>query len=73
MPSIEAEVMVSAEIEFEVYCAKCGDGLCRNVNTRESRNRRIPQIVIEPCQTCLENEFEKGKDSVRSECEERDS
>ena len=64
MPSIEADVTVRAEIEFEVYCAKCGAGLCNNVNTRESRNRRIPQIVIEPCETCLENSFDKGRDSV---------
>ena len=64
MPSIEADVTVRAEIEFEVYCARCGAGLCNNVSMRESRNRGMPQIVIEPCDQCLENEFEKGKDSI---------
>ena len=58
--------MPSIELEFEVFCA-CGnpinykwvDGkllpVCENTDSRESRNKRMNQLVIQPCKKCLEN------------------
>lgn len=51
MPSIEAE--------FEVYCAKCGAGLCNNSTVR-TRMGNSPAVEMEPCDRCLETSYENG-------------
>ena len=53
MPEIIAEI--------EVYCAECGAGLCGN--TRTSVKRGMPQVVVEPCDKCLEKEYTRGYDA----------
>lgn len=52
--------MPDMEVSFEVYCT-CGNGLC--ATTRVSYNRGIPQIVVEPCEKCLAQEYDKGYDN----------
>lgn len=46
------------EFEFEIYCAYCGKGICNLGNTRESRNRHMPQVTIERCE-CAEEEIKE--------------
>lgn len=48
MPKIEAE--------FEVWCDRCGAGLCGQC--RETRGG----ITIEPCENCLNSEYNEGYD-----------
>lgn len=48
------------ETEFEVFCS-CGEPMCNKTTTRTSRGRRIPQLVVEPCPKCLDEEYYKGK------------
>ena len=49
------------EIEFEVLCARCGNGLCRNTSTREGyRGRLIAEV--EPCENCLADARSEGYD-----------
>ena len=48
-------------LEFEVYCS-CGEGLCGQTETRRSRNRGMPQLVVEPCEKCLGRAETKGSD-----------
>lgn len=51
--------MPDMQVEFEVIC-ECGHGLCGN--TRTSIRRGMPQVLVEPCPKCLENEYDKGKE-----------
>lgn len=46
--------MPSFNVEFEVFCGTCGDGLCSQSEGRNSRNRNAPQVEVEACKTCLE-------------------
>jgi hypothetical protein len=47
-------------ISFDVYCDKCGAGLCpaTTVKERDGYGRRI---YVEPCEACLRSEREEGK------------
>ena len=54
-------VMPELTVEFEAFC-ECGNGLCGNISTRNSYNRNIPQIVVEPCEKCMERVREEGKE-----------
>jgi hypothetical protein len=60
--------MPSFDVEFEVFCS-CGEGLCNQSETRTSRNRNTLQVVVEPCQRCLDrikNEgYQNGYDDGR--------
>ena len=41
-------------LEFEVFCSRCGDGLCRNATVKGTK------VYIEPCERCLERAKEEG-------------
>lgn len=57
MPSIEQEVDVMVEVEFEVYCKKCGAGLCNNT---EVESGRYAKVYIIPCEECLDKAKNDG-------------
>lgn len=67
MPSFNTKKGVEFDIDFEVFCGRCGDGLCNNSSTRLSRNRGEPQVVVNPCQTCLTEERNEGYKEGESE------
>lgn len=69
--SIEVTVTSSIDFEFEVFCGGCGAGICGNADTRESRQRRMPQVIVEPCEKCLEIARNEGRDEKEKEYEER--
>ena len=50
----EFTVNTDVDVDFEVFCGRCGAGLCNQSTTRSSVRRRLPQIEIEPCSTCEE-------------------
>lgn len=50
MPEMEVEVA------FEVIC-ECGNGLCGQ--TRTSTRRGMPQVIVDPCEKCLERRSKK--------------
>ncbi|MFA6974284.1 MAG: hypothetical protein WC238_06180 [Parcubacteria group bacterium] len=57
----------TAEIEFEVYCGTCGEGLCNQSDTRASRGRSYPQVTVEVCPKCMkakEDEIDSLKEEV---------
>lgn len=60
--------MPELTVEFEVYCS-CGNGLCGNATVRTSRNRGVQQLVIEPCEKCLEVARDEAADRARREVE----
>jgi len=49
-------VMPEFSVDFAVYCS-CGNGLC--TQSRGS-NKRGPQVTVEPCEKCLQTEYDKG-------------
>lgn len=63
MPSFDVEV------KFEIYCARCGAGICMNGET--SSTKRGLRLDMEPCERCLEKEAEEAEDKVRRELEAR--
>lgn len=50
------------EVDFDVYCS-CGNGLCNQTEVVLSRRKDgLPQVVIEPCERCLEKTRDDGYD-----------
>lgn len=47
-------------LEFEVWCS-CGNGLCNQ--TKDTKGG----IIVEPCEKCLDNAFEKGRNDGYNE------
>ncbi|KKL58890.1 hypothetical protein LCGC14_2220850 [marine sediment metagenome] len=47
-------------IEFEVFCT-CGAGLCGG-STGHTPGRGQAFVEVEPCETCLKEEYDKGHD-----------
>lgn len=64
MPSFQTTVKteVDVDIDFEVFCARCGAGLCNQSDTRSSHNRNYPQVTVEPCDKCIETAKDEGYD-----------
>lgn len=52
MPEVTAEI----RIDVQVWCAKCGKGLCRQ------SDGGAESVTVEPCQNCLDQAFDEGKD-----------
>lgn len=57
----------SVEVGFEVFCGRCGAGLCNQSDTRESYKRGMPQVVVQPCDTCMEAKADEAVDSAQGE------
>lgn len=55
------------DISFEAYCNKCGAGLCQNISV-DSGYRGV-KISIDPCDRCLEEAKEEGREEIREEQE----
>ena len=54
--------MPDITVEIEIYCAKCGAGICRNGTERGGRGyRSIPAFEIEPCEKCMSDAEEEGR------------
>jgi len=50
------------EVEFDVYCS-CGNPLCNQTEIVESKYKKgLSQVVIEPCERCLEKARDEGYD-----------
>ena len=47
--------MPNLTVELSAYCNKCGAGICRNVEIDKNTN-----INIDPCDACLEVEYDRG-------------
>lgn len=48
-------------IDFEVWCSKCGEGICNNYNIKG--NRYGFHFQADPCEKCLDNaRAEKDED-----------
>lgn len=53
---------ITTTVEFEVFCAECGAGLCGDTETRKSHGRGFDQIAVAPCSKCIDNAVDRGID-----------
>jgi Zn-finger protein len=72
MPTFQTQITVDVmvDVDFEVFCS-CGNGMCRETETRESRSRHYPQAVVEPCPKCLQAAKEEGAEEIRDQMQAR--
>lgn len=56
-------------IEFEVFCARCGAGLCNNSETSKTSRRGMLAVTVTPCKKCDEDADEAGYDRGRRDGE----
>lgn len=52
--------MPSIEVDIELYCATCGEGIC-GLGTATTR-RGQPCFQVEACQTCVSRADDAGYD-----------
>lgn len=52
--------MPEIAVDIELYCAKCGAGICANGTATTRRHQ--PCFQIEPCEKCLQNAEEHGRE-----------
>ena len=50
------------EVEIEVYCARCGEGLCNQTEATHTFRRDQPAFRVQPCERCLEAARDEGYD-----------
>lgn len=56
-------LVVSKEVTTAVYCDKCGAGLCSNSKWNIDCDTENPyiEVMIYPCEKCLQDSFDDGK------------
>ena len=57
------------EIDFEVYCATCGTGLCRQ--SEGTQNNRGLIVNVEACENCIAVAREEGYKEAEQEYENK--
>ena len=62
--------MSSIEVDIEIYCAKCGAGICNNAEATRTKQRNEPSFRIQPCEDCLEDARKEGHDEGYKQGEE---
>ena len=72
-PTLTTPIEVEASVEFEVFCANCGAGLCGGSETGVSPRRSMPFLRVDPCEKCLAKEYDRGVESGRLEGREETS
>jgi len=67
MPTFETTVEIN--LDFEVFCGTCGEGLCLESSTRSSRYRNHPQVEVNACPNCISKK-EDEIDDLKSQIDE---
>lgn len=62
--------MPTFDVDFEVYCAECDEGLCRNAET-DYTNKGGLLLNVTPCQRCLDAAKQDGRDEAAEGYDER--
>ena len=57
-PTRRRKRMPTFDLDFEVYCANCGAGLCNQSDAETTRNGF--KVTIAPCKRCLEDADYEG-------------
>ena len=54
--------MPEMEVEFEVWCGTCGDGLCNQTDVKPPPSGACWSVTVAACENCLERAKEEGHD-----------
>jgi hypothetical protein len=52
--------MPEIAVNIEVYCAKCGEGLCNQTEATRTNGRGEPSFRVDPCERCLDASRDEG-------------
>ena len=70
MPTFEGvDFTIKLDVDFEVFCGTCGNGLCYESTTRLSRNRGHAQVEVNACPHCMkekDDEMERLNDEIEN-------
>jgi len=61
--------MPDVTVNVDVYCTRCGAGLCNDTDTRQTHNRQQWEFHVKPCEVCLEAARAAGYDAGREAAE----
>lgn len=50
----------SIEIDIEIFCGRCGQGLCQNSSSGRTREKQQPYFNVDPCERCLDEAKQEG-------------
>ena len=54
MPSFTCDGNEDAhEVDFEVYCGKCGRGICDHADVCKTYRRSMNRVDVKPCERCI--------------------
>jgi len=63
--------MPEIEVNIEVYCAVCGEGLCNQTEFVKTYRRGESSFRVEPCSKCLQEAkdqgYEEGYEEAKNE------
>ncbi len=51
---------LSVDVEFEVFCSRCGAGLCNQTKAEDAYRTRLARVSVSPCDKCLEQAYDDG-------------
>lgn len=60
MPDFNFETTITIPVDFEVFCGRCGAGLCNQSKGGNTQRRGMPFVEVQPCTNCMENEYDVG-------------
>ena len=52
------------DVHFDVYCARCGKGICNNCDTNIESKSGL-KMRVEPCKNCLDKERKTGRKEAK--------
>ncbi len=59
--------MPEIEVDIEIFCARCGEGLCSNTTAGRTHGRKYPFFNVSPCEKCLEESYDNGREKGMKE------
>lgn len=68
MPTVSTQIdtTVDVDVEIEVYCNSCGDGMCNETDVVKTHNRQANAFRVNACSKCLERAKDEGYDKGHS-------
>ena len=64
--------MPGIEVEVEIFCGGCGEGLCNQTTAGRTNGRGQPMFTVDPCQTCMDAAKDEGHTEGYNERAEED-
>lgn len=64
MPTVTTQVdtTIDVDVDIEVYCNSCGDGMCNETDVVKTHNRQANAFRVNACPKCLKRAEEEGFD-----------